>query len=459
CSGNAFQGNGNSYGASLLNSFAITATNNLTMEAWVKWNGSTGSNQYIFYNGHSASNGYGIFINAANANKLSIQCGGVGIANSSVALTPGLWQHIAITRGGPVGGTWRLYLDGVQATLTNQSVLPFIPNTGGTYVGRNSSGSEYLNGAVDEFRIWSTAISAFLIPNERVACIPSPQTNLVGYWQFNEGLGSGTACTDASGGGRTLMLSHANARTTTASYLWNFGDATTGTGITTSHQFPASGNYTTTLTVNDITGCTATSNQLIYINPCITNLNLSVYFQGYHMGSGFVTTVLANQGVSISLMNVDSVTIELHDVMPPYSMLHSSHGIVQVYGNVSCSFPFNVSGSSYYIVVKHRNGIETWSNFPVFVSPTTFYSFSNAASQAYGNNLVQILPGLWAIYSGDFNQDGNIDLLDASSLELDINNFSSGYFNTDINGDGNVDLLDIPVVEENVNNFISTIRP
>ena len=67
--------------------------------------------------------------------------------------------------------------------------------------------------------------------------------------------------------------------------------------------------------------------------------------------------------------------------------------------------------------------------------------------------------GIWAFYSGELNFDENIDLLDQSLLEVDINNFASGYLATDLNGDGNVDLLDSPVIETNINGFIFSNHP
>lgn len=42
---------------------------------------------------------------------------------------------------------------------------------------------------------------------------------------------------------------------------------------------------------------------------------------------------------------------------------------------------------------------------------------------AYGNNLLEAETGIWILYTGDINQDENIDLLDMSSIENEINNF------------------------------------
>jgi hypothetical protein len=87
------------------------------------------------------------------------------------------------------------------------------------------------------------------------------------------------------------------------------------------------------------------------------------------------------------------------------------------------------------------------------------YDFSLQASQAYGSNQTQIAPGLFALYSGDINQDGVIDGLDYNDWETDNNNFAGGYFNTDLNGDGVVDGLDFIHWEQNSNNFVGAVAP
>ncbi len=462
CSGNSFSGNGTSYGATLLNSWAMTQTSNFTMEAWVKWNGSTGSNQIICYNGNSTTNGYGIMVSAANANKLAILCGGSVTLNTNITLSVGVWQHLVIKRSPTItGGFWTLYVDGVSYNPSPNTGFPNSPTTGGTYVGRGFNG-DYFNGSIDEVRFWNTMLSNTQISTNKTGCITAPQSNLVGYWKFNESIGS-TICTDASGGNRTLTLSNPLARASTASYVWDYGDGNTGTGISSSHSYLTTGNKNVTLTVTDITGCYANDFQTIYVNHCYKTLSLKLFLQGYYLsGTQTMTSALLNQGQNNTSTQTDTVTVELHDVMMPQNIIATSKGVVNTDGTMACNF-YNLPSYTmgYYIVVKHRNSIETWSNGLLMFNymNQANYDFTTAASQAYGSNQTEVEPGIWALYTGDVNQDENVDLLDASILEFDITNFAYGYFVTDINGDGNVDLLDNPMVEENINEFIFSAHP
>jgi hypothetical protein len=71
----------------------------------------------------------------------------------------------------------------------------------------------------------------------------------------------------------------------------------------------------------------------------------------------------------------------------------------------------------------------------------------------------EVEPGVWAFYSGDFNLDENIDILDMAILEGDVTSFASGYYSTDINGDGNIDLLDVPITDQNIQDFVFSVHP
>jgi Zn-dependent metalloprotease len=238
-------------------------------------------------------------------------------------------------------------------------------------------------------------------------------------------------------------------------YIWQPGSLT-GTSVTVS---PAS-TTTYTVTGTNASGCTNTSTRLVTVSPCgNSQLTVKVLHQGYYNGAGFMGSVLQNQGQPNGPSDCDTVEIRLYNSSSPYAMAHSYTGVLQTNGDVVCSFPPAVNGLSYYIGVRHRNAIETWSNNPVLMSALTTYNFSNALNKAYGSNQVSLGGGFFAIFNGDINQDGVVDGLDYNDWETDNNNFAGGYYSSDLNGDGIVDGLDFLIWEDNNNNFVGIITP
>ncbi|MBK7761934.1 MAG: hypothetical protein IPI46_00990 [Bacteroidetes bacterium] len=223
------------------------------------------------------------------------------------------------------------------------------------------------------------------------------------------------------------------------------------------------GYHTFNLRSKDQDGKWSLVNSFTFFQPNLTSgpiiLHTKLYLQGYYLGGGIMTPTIFNQGESASITETDSLTIELRDTTNGYPLVESAQGILHIDGTIVCNFSPNVNCHSYYIVVKHRNSVTTWSANPVKISPVINYNFSNAKSKAYGDNQIELENGVFALYSGDLNQDENMDLLDMAELETDMANFQYGYFSSDINGDGNVDLLDSPPMEINVNNFIYSIHP
>jgi hypothetical protein len=198
---------------------------------------------------------------------------------------------------------------------------------------------------------------------------------------------------------------------------------------------------------------------VVLVQTCNATIDVSAILQGYHTGAGLMTNALANQSVGSSTTDVDSVTIELHEATSPYDLAYSVKGILQNNGTVSCMFNNIIHGRDYYLVIKNRNHIETWSANPVTLAASLNYNFTTSNTKAFGNNLVEVNPNSWAIYSGDINQDGTVDNLDISPLELDAENFATGYYTTDLNGDGSVDNLDVSFIEINAEGFVDVIKP
>lgn len=132
-----------------------------TIATWIKVN-AFATWQRIFDFGTGTNNN--MFLAAqgpAGAGRLrfSIRTSSVAEQNidSTVALTAGAWTHVAVTRA---GNTVRLYLNGVLAgsgtTALSPSDLGF---TTRNYLGKSQFADPYLNGTLDDFRIYAQALS------------------------------------------------------------------------------------------------------------------------------------------------------------------------------------------------------------------------------------------------------------------------------------------------------------
>jgi hypothetical protein len=95
-----------------------------------------------------------------------------------------------------------LYLDGVlvaeDSTAAVYNVDTNIPLVlGAIHKGGLSPINEYMDGRIDEVRIWNRALSEFEIDTKKNCAIIAPETNLLGVYNLNETAGS--SANDASG--------------------------------------------------------------------------------------------------------------------------------------------------------------------------------------------------------------------------------------------------------------------
>jgi len=258
-------------------------------------------------------------------------------------------------------------------------------------------------------------------------------------------------CTDTKTLVLTINNSTSSSETVTSStcgtYTWSVNNQT----------YTTSGTYTSTST--NAAGCPDTKTLVLTINPCQTVVNVKFNIEGYYNANTHAMEAAAyNQGTSSNSTDVSLVTIELHD-STTYDLVASTTGMLQTSGNVQAIFSTAPVGS-FYLVVKQRSAIQTWSATPIIVGATTAtYDFTTTASKAYGDNMVEVESGVYAIYSGDLTQDDFIDLFDYSIWETDNNSSSAGDYASDLNGDGFVDLFDYTIWEANNNASRAISRP
>lgn len=256
-------------------------------------------------------------------------------------------------------------------------------------------------------------------------------------------LGSTTICS-----GQSLVLSSSQS----TGNVWSNNATTSSITVTNS------GTYSCIYT--SPSGCTSVSNNItVNVVSCQVNLSVKVFIEGYYLGANAMQPVLLNQGVGNSSVICDSIQIELHQSTAPYSLVFTQTALLQTNGLLNVVFPPSASGQSYYIVIKHRNALETWSSSPVQMLSTTSYDFTNAASKAYGNNEVALGAGVFGMISGDVTMDQTIDAFDSLDILPDISNGLFGYIDTDLSGDGAVDAFDFIIMYPHIYDGVTVSSP
>ena len=101
-----------------------------------------------------------------------------------------------------------------------------------------------------------------------------------------------------------------------------------------------------------------------YIN--LRLLNLKAFIEGFYIGGGQMTAVLHNNDpLNYPPNSCDVVSVELHNSGSPYGFVISKNVVLLTDGSALVQFPNTVPQDSYYIVLRHRNSIETWSKVPL----------------------------------------------------------------------------------------------
>jgi hypothetical protein len=84
-------------------------------------------------------------------------------------------------------------------------------------------------------------------------------------------------------------------------------------------------------------------------------------------------------------------------------------------------------------------------------------NFVQDSSFAFGSNMKNLGDGNFAMFSGDINHDGAINLFDLNLIELNASDFGTGYNISDLTGDNLIESTDFSLIENNMG--IIRLRP
>jgi len=200
------------------------------------------------------------------------------------------------------------------------------------------------------------------------------------------------------------------------------------------------------------------------VPPKTLNLS-SVFLEGLYNGNSTMFQARDEAGPHWTDGSADHITVELHNSVTYSTIEYSASDILlSTTGTATVSVPGDRNGS-YYVTVKHRNSIETTTASPVnFSGATISYAF-DATAKAYGNNMTQMLeadgttfsPPL--IFSGDENQDGQVESGDLNDVGNMAAIFALGYLKEDLYADGQVESADLNIVGNNASTFVYAAVP
>ena len=207
-----------------------------------------------------------------------------------------------------------------------------------------------------------------------------------------------------------------------------------------------------TNSIGSSTGCNVNAFATV---PLDYGMRVKVFLEGFYNKATGKMSIALNPADTLT----DSITVSLAHPTTK-QITYTSKGTLSENGIGTVSFPQPALGQNWYVVVNHRNSLQTWSLTTFgYNDPDTIYDFSNSASKAFGNNQIQVNTGVFAIHGGDINQDGFLNQLDFAAEEPLVGAVMLGYLPQDINGDGIIESADYSYVETKSKTALSILHP
>ncbi len=175
----------------------LNSGSSYTLEAWIKYDGTTGTSHNII-----SSNQNPFFI-SGDLLRAGVN-GAYSIVVNPTPLEKNKWYHVAVSFD-DAANTMKLYVNGVEVNSATTSLSYTLASGEPVFIGSHSSASpgftpsSIFKGNIDEVRIWNTVRSASDIQNNMFKELKgASEANLKAYYTFNQGIAGGNNISIAS---------------------------------------------------------------------------------------------------------------------------------------------------------------------------------------------------------------------------------------------------------------------
>jgi endoglucanase len=261
-----------------LPSGVVNGLSSATVAAWVyldtvsNWarvfDFGTGTGNYMFLVPKSGATGHVHFAITTGSGEQGI--------DGAAALSTGVWTHVAVTIANGVG---ILYVNGVE--VGRNSSMTLTPNSLGAttqnYIGKSQWADPYLDGRVDDFRIYDQTLSAgelATIMNSGSATAPTVATQA----SANPSTVTGTMCSLSvlgadAGGEANLIYTWSTTGAPPAAVAFSVNG--TNDAKNTVATFAAAGTYNLQAAITNSSGMSVISSLTVTVSQTLTGVSLS----------------------------------------------------------------------------------------------------------------------------------------------------------------------------------------
>jgi PKD repeat protein len=215
-----------------------------SLETWFKSTSTQGGRLIGFGNartGLSSTFDRHVYLLDTGRLRYSVNSGQTTNVDSPQSYNDGQWHHVVATQG---SGGAQLFVDGTK--VASSTAVATQSYTGYWRLGTDNVGSgassASLAGSLDEAAIYPSVLSSAAVQQHYNLGRPIPP-NVPPTAAFSSSVAKLKVSFDAA--------ASTDSDGTIASYAWDFGDGSSGTGVSPSHTYPATGSYPVVLVVKD----------------------------------------------------------------------------------------------------------------------------------------------------------------------------------------------------------------